>query len=83
MRTFARRSSMFALAGVLALGAVACGDDAEDAEVNVTEEDTTAPAGDTTIQEGDTELDMGTETQTEMTTETETQTDLGTETATE
>ncbi len=81
MRTFARRSSMFALAGVLALGAVACGDDDPDTTVDVTE-DEVVPGGDTTIEEGDTtveetttEMDMGTETETEMMTETETATE--------
>ncbi len=72
MRTFARRSSVIALAGVLALGAVACGDDADDAgtDVNVTEQETT-PA----VQDTVTEQDTMTEMDTEMATETETMTE--------
>ena len=78
MRTFARRSSMFALAGVLALGAVACGDD-DDAgtDIDVTEEDTTAPVvtDEDTVTEETTETEMMTETETEMTTPSETGTE--------
>ena len=82
MRTFARRSSMFALAGVLALGAVACGDD-DDAgtDIDVTEEETTAPAVEDTVTEEETMTEETTET--EMMTETETEMTTPSETATE
>ena len=74
MRTaLTRRTSAIALAGVLALAGAACGDDADDtgADVDVTEEETTAPA----ITESEMDTEMTTETETEMTTETETATE--------
>ena len=82
MRTFARRSSMFALAGVLALGAVACGDDDEGTDIDVTEEETDPVVTDEdTVTEEETETE--TETETELLTETETEMTTPSETATE
>ena len=86
MRTFARRSSMFALAGDLAIGAVACGDDADEgADIDVTEEDTTAPAvtDEDTVTEEETTTEETTETELLTETETEMTTPSDTETATE
>lgn len=81
MRTFSRRSSAIALAGVLALAGAACGDDAEDTGADV---DVTEPAGDdTTVEEETTVEDTETETEVETETETEMTDDMGTETETE
>ena len=76
MRTFARRSSALAVAGILAFAGAACGDDAEDTGTDV---EVTEPAEDDTTVEEETTTEMETPEDTEMT-ESE---DMGSETDTE
>lgn len=64
MRTFARRSSAIAVAGILAFAGAACGDDAEDTGADV---DVTEPAEDDTTVEEETTTEVETTEDTEMT----------------